>query len=255
MNRTPSPIRSRALTALLAGLVALATLIVGTPSAQAADSYVYWGYWQLSGAKWTFSQVGANAFTPADGAVEGWRFGIDDGGTGARPPRLAPSFQDLCGTTPAEAGKKRVGLVVDFGRAADGDGSAAPQAPLTTCVVVPAAATGADLLARAGGVRTEKTFICAIGGYPATGCSRTLATLTPEQKAPDAPLTVPTAAPTASAAAPSAAAPTAAATTAATGAAAATSAGGTSPTIWVVLFLAAAVLAFALARRRRPTGV
>ena len=59
MNRTPSPIRSRALTAMLAGLVALATLIVGTPSAQAADSYVYWGYWQLSGAKWTFSQVGA----------------------------------------------------------------------------------------------------------------------------------------------------------------------------------------------------
>ena len=60
LPRALAPSRApRALVALLGVLVALATVFTAAPSAQAADSYVYWGYWQLSGAKWTFSQVGA----------------------------------------------------------------------------------------------------------------------------------------------------------------------------------------------------
>jgi MYXO-CTERM domain-containing protein len=44
------------------------------------------------------------------------------------------------------------------------------------------------------------------------------------------------------------------ATTAGTTAPAPASSSSLSPTIWVVLFLAAAVLAFAWVRRRRPVG-
>lgn len=179
------------------------------------------------------------------------------------PPRVLPTFEQLCASTPAEAGKKRVGLVVDFGREVDGDGKVTPPSLVATCALVPTAATGADLLAKAGGVRTDKGLICAIGGYPATGCAAQLETLTEAQKAPDTALALPTAAPTT---APTATTPVATTTTAATPPATATAAvvatsttaaagGGTSPLLWVLLFVVAAGIAYAVARRRRPSGV
>ena len=240
--------RSRAVAPVIAVIAVLASLFGMAPHAQAADSFVYWGYWQQTNGSWVYSQVGAAAANPADGTVEGWRWMIDEGGAKPRPPRLTATFAQLCESTPAEAGKKRVGLVVDFGRDVDGDGKTPPPAPVATCVVVPTSATGADLLARAGGVRAEKGLICAIGGYPASGCSVTLASLTDAQKAADTPVSmpIPTSTPTATAAT--------AATSAATTATAAAGSSSLSPTIWVVLFLAAAVLAFAWVRRRRPVG-
>ncbi len=263
VDRSPGNARLRVVAPVIAVLAVLASLVGVAPQALAADSYVYWSYWQQTNGSWVYSQVGAAAANPADGTVEGWRWTIDEGGAKPRPPRLNPTFAQLCGATPAEAGKKRIGLVVDFGREVDGDGTTAPPSPVTTCVLVPTAATGADLLARAGGVRADKGMVCAVGGYPASGCSVTLATLTDAQKAADTPLVLPT--PTTPAAT-STATPTAAVTAGAPGATApATTAGTTttapaasssslSPTIWVVLFLAAAVLAFAWVRRRRPVG-
>jgi len=44
---------------------------VNTPPATA-----YWSYWHASpGGAWTYSTVGAGAYNPAVGSVEGWRFG------------------------------------------------------------------------------------------------------------------------------------------------------------------------------------
>ncbi|HRC11998.1 MAG TPA: SCO2322 family protein [Dermatophilaceae bacterium] len=243
---------SRAVAPVIAVIAILASLLGVAPHAQAADSFVYWGYWQQTNGSWVYSQVGAATANPADGTVEGWRWMIDEGGAKPRPPRLTATFAQLCGSTPAEAGKKRVGLVVDFGRDVDGDGKTSPPAPVTACVVVPTTATGADLLARAGGVRAEKGMVCAVGGYPASGCSVTLATLTDAQKAADTPLAMPT--PTATPSSTPTATAVAPATTAGTTAPAPASSSSLSPTIWVVLFLAAAVLAFAWVRRRRPVG-
>lgn len=139
----------RAFAVLAAVMVAFATLVSTAPQASAAN-YLYWSYWQQTAGKWAFSSVGADKATPSDGAVEGWRWAIDDG-SGSRSPRVLPTFEQLCASTPAEAGKKRVGLVVDFGRDVDGDGKVTPrrwsrpapwfprQPPAPTCWPRPAA--------------------------------------------------------------------------------------------------------------------
>ena len=65
-----------------------------------------------------FSNQGASR-RPADGGVEGWRFAISPATSSTIPPRHSPSFSSLCGNTPAEDGKKRVGLVIDYGTSSD----------------------------------------------------------------------------------------------------------------------------------------
>ncbi|MFZ1287126.1 MAG: SCO2322 family protein, partial [Candidatus Phosphoribacter sp.] len=126
-------------------LTVLAALAGAAPQAQAA-SFQYWSYWQLSGAAWTFAQKAADQIVPADGSVEGWRFAVADESS-SRTPRVTPTFAQLCGSTPAQAGSKRVGLVVDFGRLVDGDGTTAPPAVVARCAVVAPEATGAQVLA------------------------------------------------------------------------------------------------------------
>lgn len=228
-------------------LSVLAALVGPAQQANAAG-YRYWGYWQLSGSTWGFAPKGPDQITPADGSVEGWRYAVGDE-TSTRMPRVTPTFQQVCANTPAETGKKRVGLVVDFGRDVDGAAGVTPPALLVKCAVVATTATGADVLATAGALRLDKALVCGIAGYPATGCADPVATMTDAQKAADTPLALP--APTA---APSAA-PSAVASAATTAATTATAGSSISPVIWVALFLVAAAAAFVLARHRRPTGV
>ena len=90
----------RAFAVLGAVMVAFATLVSTAPQASAAN-YLYWSYWQQTAGKWAFSSVGADKATPSDGAVEGWRWAIDDG-SGSRPPRVLPTFEQLCASTPAD---------------------------------------------------------------------------------------------------------------------------------------------------------
>jgi hypothetical protein len=92
--------RSRAVAPVIAVIAVLASLFGMAPHAQAADSFVYWGYWQQTNGSWVYSQVGAAAANPADGTVEGWRWMIDEGGAKPRPPRLTATFAQLCGSTP-----------------------------------------------------------------------------------------------------------------------------------------------------------
>ncbi len=155
----------RVVLSLLAGL-----LLAGTAAttAQAEDGYRFWGYYQWSGGQWAFSQKGSDVVVPADGAVEGWRFAV--GGAKPRVPRAAGDFQAICGSTPAETGKKRVALVVDPGTQADAVSGETPGAATGTCVVTDLKATGAKVLAAAAPVRIEKGLTCGIDGYPAKGC-------------------------------------------------------------------------------------
>ena len=93
--------------------------------------------------------------------------------------------------TDAQFGMKRVAVVLDYGRAVDGDGSSTPPDVAAECAVVPTAATGAEVLAAVAAVRNGTTgLVCGINGYPATGCGGAVASLTEEQKAADTPVTL-----------------------------------------------------------------
>lgn len=156
---------TRLVLSLLAGLLMAGTVAT---TAQAEDGYRFWGYYQWSAGKWAFAQKGPDAVVPADGAVEGWRYAV--GGAKPREPRATGDFQAVCGSTPAEAGKKRVAVVIDPGTAEDAPSGEAPQPATGTCVVTGSKSTGANILAGVAKVRIEKGLTCGIDGYPAKGC-------------------------------------------------------------------------------------
>lgn len=230
-----------ALLALLLSTVALAT------PAQAADAYRFWGYYQLGGGTWAFATKGPDGTTPADGSVEGYRFALGDTST-PRLPRAVVTFDQACASTPAAAGRKRVGVVVDFGREADArePGTAVP-APYATCVSVPTAATGAQVLAAAAKPRVDKAMVCGIDGYPASGCSDTVADVPAAARAADQPVTIAVrGASSSSSGGPSSAASASTSTS---------SSSTTAYAVGVVAVLALlAAAAWAMARRRRTDG-
>ena len=185
-----SPVRPGAtplrvvLSLLLAGVFAALTIA----PAQAA-AYRYWGFYQLTDGAWAFAQKGSDQIVPADGSVDGWRYAVGDEQS-TRFPRAVLTFDAICGATPAAAGQKRVGLVVDFGRPADsGDGATPPQ-PVALCASVPTDATSTDVLAKAGELRTEKGLVCAVAGYPAKDCGGEVKEVSAEAKAADTPVTI-----------------------------------------------------------------
>jgi hypothetical protein len=169
--------------------IALPSLLAPAGAAHAA-AYRYWGYYQLTGTSWTFAQKGPAQTTPKDGAVEGWRFAVADESS-SRVPRATLTFAAICGSTPAKAGAKRVGVVIDSGRGADAEAGATPPAPLATCAVVDTSASGAEVLAAVASVRVDKGLTCAINGYPATGCGGEVAKVPAAAKAADTPVAIP----------------------------------------------------------------
>ncbi|WP_020573310.1 SCO2322 family protein [Actinopolymorpha alba] len=153
-------------TTLLAGLL---TVTLGAGTAQAA-AYRFWGYFQWKDNAWAMATEGPASVTPKDGAVEGWRFAVSGEKTPPRLPRAAGDFEQICGSTPAETGKKRVALVIDYGIASEGpDGQTAP-APRGACSVTDTNATSAQVLAAVAEVREQKSLICGIDAFPTTGC-------------------------------------------------------------------------------------
>ncbi|WP_350277239.1 SCO2322 family protein [Kribbella sp. HUAS MG21] len=174
----------RLVLSLLAGLLLAGT--VATSTAQAEDGYRFWGYYQWTNGQWAFSQKGADAFVPADGTVEGWRYAV--GGAKPRVPRAAGDFEAICGKTPAETGKKRVALVVDPGTPEDAVSGETPGPATGTCVVTAPTATGAQVLAAVAPVRIEKGLTCGIAGYPSKGCGDPVKDI--KVPATDAPVTL-----------------------------------------------------------------
>ena len=154
----------------LAGLVAAALLLAVTPAS--ASSYRYWSFWQGSGSGWSYQESGPNGYVPADGSVDGWRFGVSADSAAAEKPRTAPDFAAACANTPAVSGKKRVEVVIDYGTTADAGSGAVPPAVVSRCVTLAPDASSAQLLAQAAPpLRYDSNgMLCSISGYPQSGC-------------------------------------------------------------------------------------
>ena len=112
--------------AIIAVLLAAACTALSVGPAHAA-AYRFWGFYQLADGQWAFAQKGSDQIVPKDGSVDGWRYAVADVND-VRFPRATLTFEQLCASTPAETGKKRVGLVIDYGRPADSaDGTTPPE--------------------------------------------------------------------------------------------------------------------------------
>ncbi|GGZ22127.1 hypothetical protein GCM10010387_14100 [Streptomyces inusitatus] len=151
--------------------VAAALTLLGAGPAQAAG-YRYWSFWQGDGTAWTYATEGPASARPADGSVNGFRFSVSENSSDSARPRRAPDFAEICGTTPAEPGAKRVALVIDPGTREDAPEGETPQPLRAACAQVPTAATSADALAAvAKPLRyNSQALLCGISGYPRTGC-------------------------------------------------------------------------------------
>jgi hypothetical protein len=229
---------------VLAALIAACLSALTVAPAHAA-AYRFWGFYQLTDGAWTFAQKGPDQTVPADGSVDGWRFAVADEAS-TRFPRGVLTFEQICGSTPAQDGKKRVGLVVDFGRSADSAEGATPPEPKAVCAVVHKDATSTAVLATAGEVRTEKGLVCGVAGYPATDCGGAVKEVSAEAKAADQPVAI-----AAPAATPTATTPTAAGTDASAPGTALTADSGTNVAAYVIAALALlALLGYLVARSR-----
>ena len=105
------------------------------------------------------------------GAVEGWIFTFDGDDIPSTPPTVKPDFAKICGTGKAPNGKKKVGLVIDFGKSAYApQGERAPRT-FTRCVITSTKSQGIDILAQAVKIRSDSSgLICGLKGYPAKEC-------------------------------------------------------------------------------------
>ncbi|AIJ16133.1 SCO2322 family protein [Streptomyces lividans] len=173
-------------------LLLAAFLLIGTAGQAQAAGYRYWSFWDRDGAKWVYATQGPSMAHPSDGDVQGFRFAVSENSGDAAQPRGTADFASICAKTPAEDGTKRVALVLDFGTAPDAPSGETPPAPRTACARVSPDATTADALAAvAGPLRYNTTaLLCAIAGYPKSGCGEQVSqkqdkqgtTTAPEQK-------------------------------------------------------------------------
>ena len=187
MNRSSRPhtVLRRAVGVVLAGLVLALVVPVGAANAVA---YRYWGYFQWDGSTWQFATKGPDQVKPADGTVEGWRFATASEDS-TRTPRVEQvSFDDICGDTEAESGKKRVAVVVDYGRSADTEDGSTPPDPKAECASIAEDASGLEVLGSVADVRTDKALVCGVDGHPATGCGGEVKQVSAAAQAPDEPV-------------------------------------------------------------------
>ena len=173
-HRAPGVVRLLCL--LTVALLGLGALVAGTGSAQAATGYKYWNYFHVKNGTYVFATTGSSGYTPKDKSVEAYRYGLSTASSGLKP-RTAPTtypFAKICAGVHAGSGKKRVGLLLDFGTRADAPSGQSPPRPRAACAVVPAKATGQEVLETAAKVRAQKGLVCGVDGYPASGCSVTV---------------------------------------------------------------------------------
>lgn len=151
-----------------------------TTANAAEKGWRYWGYFQApSGATtWTMAMTGPSVVVP-DGSVEGWAFTFSgDGVPDAATPRLAPNFKKICGSTKIPgADKKRVGVIIDFGRAVLRPKGESMPRTVSKCVTVDKGAIGFDVLAKVVKIRAAASgFVCAFNNYPAKECGAEIPT-------------------------------------------------------------------------------
>ena len=155
-------------------LAIFAIAITTISPAQAADTgYRYGGYFQAApkATTWTAAMTGPTVDV-ADGAVEGWAFTFSSEAVpDASSPSVLPDFQSICGKTRPVAGKKRIGIVIDFGAAYLAPVGEKPLKTVKRCVVIDKKAQGIDVLGKVVRVRADKSgLICGLVGYPRKEC-------------------------------------------------------------------------------------
>ena len=158
--------------AALLSVMPLASILIGTPAH--AASYRYWSYWWVDQGTWVFATAGPASSMPGDGTVEGWRFGITGlAGSSSDAPSLDPgaAFDQACASTPQREGRKRVAVIIDPGPPSAAPPGEQPGAPVLGCASVDVEANGYQVLRSLTQVRTEDGLVCAIGGYPSSGCA------------------------------------------------------------------------------------
>lgn len=157
--------------AVLATLAVLATTI--TPAQAAGTGYRYWGYFQAApkATTWTAAMTGPTVDI-ADGSVEGWAFTFSgEAIPDASSPSVLPDFQSLCSKTRAVAGKKRIGIVIDFGPTYLSPKGERALKTVKRCIVIDKKAQGIDVLGKVVRVRADKSgLICGLAGYPRKEC-------------------------------------------------------------------------------------
>lgn len=166
----------KALPAVLFAVLLPALALLGQGTAQAADGYRYWSFWEQKNAKWAYATQGPSVLRPADGDVIGFRFAVSEDSKDANTPRGTAQFDTVCGRTKDQAGAKRIAVSVDFGTAADAPKGETPPRPLTGCARVAQDATAAEALAGvAAPLRyNSASLLCAAKGYPKSGCGEQL---------------------------------------------------------------------------------
>ncbi|WSQ62731.1 SCO2322 family protein [Streptomyces sp. NBC_01217] len=145
--------------------------VLGAGTAQAAG-YRYWSFWEGSGTGWTYATQGPSLVRPDDGTVQGFRFSVSEDSQDSATPRRSPGFAQICADTPAKDGTKRIALVIDPGTASDAPAGETPPALRTACArVAPDASTAQALASVAKPLRySSDALLCAISGYPNSGC-------------------------------------------------------------------------------------
>ncbi|WP_328732609.1 SCO2322 family protein [Streptomyces caniferus] len=160
--------------ARIAGAALLAGAVTGLAAGPArAQEYRYWSFWHGKGSSWAYATEGPATLRPADGEVAGFRFTVSADSAAAGRPRAAAGFDAICHGTPAKDGRKRIGVVIDFGTAADAPGGERPPKARTECAQVSEdASAGEALAAVARPLRYDSSaLLCAIAGYPKAGCA------------------------------------------------------------------------------------
>jgi hypothetical protein len=155
---------------MLAGL----TMLIINP-ASGESSYRYWSYWLQMDGVWISASAGAAATPVVDGSVQGWRFVA----TGAAldetaEPSINPSFAEICGNTQSSADVVRMGIVIDYGTAADAGMDITPPQVETHCVEISTTASSMQALVEVVDLREEAGFVCALNSYPEVGCGESV---------------------------------------------------------------------------------
>lgn len=145
--------------------------IVALP-ADASTAFRYWSYWNAEPGEstWRYASEGSGTRIPADGAVEGWRFGIA-GDAERSQPEIPPDFTSICAGAEPPVDGKRVAVVIDVGSEQEAPAGETPGPLITECVTTSSSSTGLQILQQVADVRMDAGFVCGIDGYPARECA------------------------------------------------------------------------------------
>ncbi len=214
MHKILNVARVRLVTVTVAVTIAVLTPAVAIPAAAAETSppttaasaspaatapgnsdalYVFWSEWTTPGSgNWVFSQSGAASQTPANGTVQGFRYGVGSTPTMSEQPRAEGNFVAICGGSAPPSGQKRIAVVIDYGTAAEAPRGATPPQTKSACATVATASNGLQILSSVSSIRQDPNgMVCGIGGYPPSGCGYqiTMAQLQSGASAPAVPAT------------------------------------------------------------------